>query len=308
MAQKSKVLVIGGTGYIGKFLVEASAKAGHPTFVLSRDVSPSDPEKANLLDGFKSLGVTPVQGDINDHGGLVSAMKQVDIVISTVGKQHVFNQGKIIDAIKEAGNIKRFLPSEFGSDVDNATIVEPALSVYKCKSDLRKTIQAEGIPYTVVVANGFAGVFLKGFGQKDATTPPRDKILIFGDGNAKVIFSKEEDIADYTIKAMGDPRTLNKILYIRPAKNILSFNEIVALWEGKIGKTIEKTYLPEELLLKKIESSPMPINMYMSLAYSIFIKGDGANYDIDPAVGVEATELYPEVKYTSNDEYLNQFV
>lgn len=123
-----------------------------------------------------------------------------------------------------------------------------------------------------------------------------------------MIFSKEEDIADYTIKALDDPRTLNKILYVRPAKNILSFNEIVALWESKIGKTLEKTYLPEEVLLKKIAASPMPINMYMALAYSLFIKGDAANYDIDPAVGVEATELYPEVKYTSNDEYLNLFV
>ncbi|KAK9942513.1 hypothetical protein M0R45_008175 [Rubus argutus] len=42
MAQtKSKILFIGGTGYIGKFIVEASAKAGHPTFALVR--SPPSP-------------------------------------------------------------------------------------------------------------------------------------------------------------------------------------------------------------------------------------------------------------------------
>lgn len=33
MAEKSKILIIGGTGNIGKFLVEASAKAGRPTFL-----------------------------------------------------------------------------------------------------------------------------------------------------------------------------------------------------------------------------------------------------------------------------------
>ena len=67
------------------------------------------------------------------------------------------------------------------------------------------------------------------------------------------IFNKEDDIGTYTIRAVDDPRTLNKVLYLRPAKNIYSFNELVALWEKKIGKTLEKTYVPEEKLLKDIE-------------------------------------------------------
>jgi hypothetical protein len=68
-----------------------------------------------------------------------------------------------------------------------------------------------------------------------------------------VIFVKEEDIATYTIKAVDDPRTLNKILYLRPPANILSFNEIVLMWEKKIGKTLEKIYVLEDQLLKKIQ-------------------------------------------------------
>ena len=68
-----------------------------------------------------------------------------------------------------------------------------------------------------------------------------------------VIFVKEEDIATYTIKAADDPRTLNKILYLRPPANILSFNEIVSLWEKKISKTLEKIYVLEDELLKKIQ-------------------------------------------------------
>ena len=54
----SKVLVIGGTGYIGKFIVGASAKLGHPTTALVRDTAPSDAAKAKVIDGFKSSGVT----------------------------------------------------------------------------------------------------------------------------------------------------------------------------------------------------------------------------------------------------------
>lgn len=58
MAEKSKILIIGSTGYIGKFVVEASAKLGHPTFALVRETTVNDPAKANLIEKFKNLGVT----------------------------------------------------------------------------------------------------------------------------------------------------------------------------------------------------------------------------------------------------------
>lgn len=66
------------------------------------------------------------------------------------------------------------------------------------------------------------------------------------------VLNDERDIGTYTIRAVDDPRTLNKILYIKPSKNIYSFNEVVALWEKKIGKTLEKFYLPEDQLLNQI--------------------------------------------------------
>lgn len=54
----TKILSVGGTGYIGKFIVEASAKLGHPTFVLVREATLTSPAKSQLIDSFKSLGVT----------------------------------------------------------------------------------------------------------------------------------------------------------------------------------------------------------------------------------------------------------
>ncbi|KAL0360661.1 UNVERIFIED_CONTAM: Isoflavone reductase-like protein [Sesamum radiatum] len=193
MAEKSKILIIGGTGYIGKFIVEASAQSGHPTFALLRESTVSDPAKAKLVDGFKNSGVTILIGDLNDRESLVNAIKQVDVVISTVGQMQLADQVNIIAAIKEAGNVKPGLPP-----------------------------------------------------------PPRDKVTILGDGNAKGVFNDERDIATYTIRAVDDPKTLNKTLYIRPAKNTYSFNQIVALWEKLIGKTLQKSYVPEHQLLKQI--------------------------------------------------------
>ncbi|KAK2994157.1 hypothetical protein RJ640_020962 [Escallonia rubra] len=308
MAEKSKVLIIGGTGYIGKFVVEASAKAGHPTCLLVRESTISDPAKGKLIESFKDAGVTLLHGDMYDHESLVKAVKQVDVVISTVGHMQLADQVKIIAAIKEAGNIKRFFPSEFGNDVDRVHAVEPAKSAFAVKAQIRRTIEAEGIPYTHVSANCFAGYFLPTLVQPGATAPPRDKVIILGDGNPKAIFNEEHDIGTYTIKAVDDPRTLNKVLYIRPPKNIYSFNELVSLWEKKIDKTLDKIYVPEEKILKDIQEAPMPINVVLAINHSVFVKGDHTNFEIEPSFGVEASELYPDVKYTTVEEYLDRFV
>ncbi|KAL5144476.1 Isoflavone reductase-like protein [Glycine soja] len=309
MGEKSKILIIGGTGYIGKHIVEASAKAGNPTFALVRESTLSDPSKAQLIHNFEALGVNLVRGDLYDHEKLVKAIKQVDVVISTLGHLQLADQLKIIAAIKEAGNVKRFFPSEFGNDVDRVHAVEPAKSAFAIKAQIRRSIEAEGIPYTYVSSNYFAGYFLPTLAQPGAFAPPppKDKVIILGDGNPKAIFNKEEDIGTYTIRAVDDPRTLNKILYLRPPKNIYSFNELVALWENKIGKTLEKIYVPEEKVLKDIEEAPLPINVVLAINHSVFVKGDHTNFEIEPSFGVEASELYPDVNYTTVEEYLGQF-
>ncbi|GMP81406.1 hypothetical protein CsSME_00036129 [Camellia sinensis var. sinensis] len=206
--------------------------------------------------------------------------------------------------------VPRFLPSDFGNDVDRHDAVEPAKSAFAVKAQIRRAIEAEGIPYTYVSANSFIGFFLPMLEQPGifALPPPRDKVIIPGDGNPKAIFNVEHDIGTYTIKAVDDPITLNKILYINPSKNIYSINELVSLWEKKIGKTIERIYIPEEQFLKQIQEAPTPMNLMLALNHSVFVKGDQTNIEIKPSFGVEASELYPDVKYTTVEEYLDQFV
>ncbi|GAU47251.1 hypothetical protein TSUD_243440 [Trifolium subterraneum] len=161
---------------------------------------------------------------------------------------HRYMIKRLIAAIKEAGNIKRFFPSEFVFDADRHHAVQLAARLLERKALIRRAIEAEGIPYTYVVSNAFAGCFLPTLAQQNVTAPPRDKVVILGDGNVK-----EEDIGTYTIKAVDDPRTLNKTIYFRPPANVLTFNEIVSLWENKIKNTLEKIYVPEDQLLKSIQ-------------------------------------------------------
>jgi hypothetical protein len=56
-----------------------------------------------------------------------------------------------------------------------------------------------------------------------------------------------------TIKAIDDPRTLNKQLVIRPKTNILSLNELVELLEKKIGHNLEKNYIPKSVIQAQLD-------------------------------------------------------
>lgn len=75
---------------------------------------------------------------------------------------------------------------------------------------------------------------------------------------------KEVDVAAFTISALDDPRTLNKAMYLRPEGNIYSLNELVNVWESKIGKELEKVYVSEEELLARIKGSVPAIDSLLT--------------------------------------------
>ncbi|MED6194186.1 hypothetical protein PIB30_026187 [Stylosanthes scabra] len=253
--EKSKVLIIGGTGYIGKRLVKASLSLGHETYLLKRPENSLDIDKLQLLMSFKEQGAKLVTASLDDHQSLVNAVKQVDVVVSAIaGVQHrghyILQQLKLIDAIKEAGNIKRFLPSEFGTDVARMEHVSgPGKEMWHDKIEVRKAIEEAKIPFTYISSNCFAGYMLAGLCQFPAIEPHMDSVVLYGDGNVKGIFVDEDDIATYTIKTIDDPRTLNKTVYIRPPENILCQREVIQIWEKLSNKELQKSSISAQEFL-----------------------------------------------------------
>ncbi|XP_028553373.1 isoflavone reductase-like protein [Dendrobium catenatum] len=240
----SKILVIGATGYIGRHLIQASIKLGHPTFALARPITSShNIEKINLIQSFKNNGVNVLFGELNDHDWLMNMIKKLDIVFLVLGHEpsiQLEEQTRIISAIKEAGNIKRYFPSEFGFDVHRLQILEPAKRVLAIKVKIREAIRKEGIPFTFVSSNFCCSYFLSRLGQIEATGIPTDTVFVLGDGNTK--------------------------------------------------------------------ECPQPFPFFYAIAHAGFIKGETTKFDIDPTVGVEASQLYPDVKYTTVENFMDQFL
>nr|DAD21218.1 TPA_asm: hypothetical protein HUJ06_022681 [Nelumbo nucifera] len=295
-SESSKILIVGGTGYVGKYMVKASVSMGHPTYVYARPItSETSSSKQEQHREIESMG-----GDLDEHEKLVHVIQQVDVVIPALAIPQYPQQIKIINAIKEAGNIKKFVPSDFGNESERITGLPPFQAIFDSKKKIRRATEASGIPYTFVTANAFAAYFI------DYLFHPheqREDVTVYGSGEAKAVLNFEEDVAAYTIKAAVDPRTLNRIMMIRPPGNIITQLKLISAWEKKSGRSLKKVHIPEELV-KLSETLPHPDNVPPSILHNIFAVGAQMSFELREE-DLEASKLFPDYQYTSVDRLLD---
>lgn len=80
---------------------------------------------------------------------------------------------------------QKFIPSEFGSDADKVHLSGMDYGFYSRKAEIRRLIEAEGIPYTIILCNFFMSYLLPSLVQPGLKAPPRDEVTVFGDGNTR---------------------------------------------------------------------------------------------------------------------------
>jgi hypothetical protein len=112
------VLLIGATGNIGSHIAEGlvrhkSSFSKLAAFTTEESLNNSDKKKQ--FDKITEQGFSVVVGDLDNKQSLINAFKGFDVIVSSIGGALVPKQTEIIDAAAEAG-VKRFYPSEFGTD------------------------------------------------------------------------------------------------------------------------------------------------------------------------------------------------
>ncbi|XP_054806329.1 isoeugenol synthase 1-like [Prosopis cineraria] len=298
--EKSKILIVGATGYLGEYMVKASLSLGHPTFAYVRPIHTST--HLSKLHHLQSLGLTLFQGELDQKEKLVSCLQQVDVVISTLAVPQHLEQLKIIQAIKQAGNIKRFVPSEYGSEVDRVKGLPPFEALLENKRKIRRATEEARISYTYVSANSFAAYFLS------YLLHPHDlklqHLLVYGTGEAKAVLNYEEDVAFYTMKAATDERAENRVVIIRPEGNIISQLELITLWENRTNRAFKREHITKQEMVKLCETLDFPDNIAMAILHNVFVKGTETMFELS-AQDVEASQLYPNYKYTKVNALLD---
>ena len=81
-----RLAIFGGTGRVGRRLLEYARRDGHTVRALVRD-------RAKLTAGS---GLTAVQGDITDSKAIASTIEGAEVVLSALGGAGLANPGTIL--------------------------------------------------------------------------------------------------------------------------------------------------------------------------------------------------------------------
>ncbi|MBA0744574.1 hypothetical protein Gogos_007189, partial [Gossypium gossypioides] len=103
-SETGQTLVIGSSGFIGRFITEACLDSGRPTYILVRSSSNS-PSKASTIKFLQDKGAI---GSITDQEFMEKVLREykIEVVISAVGGESILDQFSLIEAIKNVNTVK----------------------------------------------------------------------------------------------------------------------------------------------------------------------------------------------------------
>jgi len=233
------LLIVGGTGTLGRQVVRRAIDEGYTVRCLARSY-----RKAAFL---KEWGAELVPGDLCEPESLKAALEGVTAVIDaatarptdSLGIKQVDWEGKVslIQAAAEAG-VERFI---FFSFLDAEKYPQVPLLEIKCCTEL--FLAESGLNYTILKPCGF---FQGLIGQY--AIPILDKQAVWVPGmSSPVAYMDTQDIAKFAIKALSVPETENRSFPVVGSK-AWTAEEIISLCERLSGKQAKITRTPTEIL------------------------------------------------------------
>ncbi|KAI0490406.1 hypothetical protein F4859DRAFT_7151 [Xylaria cf. heliscus] len=241
MAQEiNTVVVLGATGNLGPHMVSGLLAAGFKVTVISR----SQPNSTSVI----PTGVKVLQSDYT-FTSLVDAFKGQDAVVSTVSTITVQQQLSIIDAAV-AAKVKRFIPSEFGSDT-SANDEENASGFIKDKQEVvryLRTKEADGLSWTSICTGAWIDWMLEE-GQGLLGLDVRSKTAtVIDSGEQEFTASTISLVAKATASTLLHPEeTRNK--YVQVHSFTLSQNLLLEALERVAGAKFARKNMRREDLL-----------------------------------------------------------
>lgn len=233
------ILITGGTGFIGRSLIQALIQAGEEVRLLLR------PSKT--YNNFpKSIPVEVAVSSFSDERSLKAATKGVDTIYHLAGAEHqglkanlnqidVEGTATLIRACQDS-NIRRFFYlSHHGADRGSAYPVK------KAKGIAENWIINSGIPYTIFRIGAV-------FGPGDHFTIPIAKLLkilpgfflLPGDGTTLLQPLWVQDLVTCILLASADEKMANRVI---------SIGGIEAIQYGDIVRTVmEKTGIKRRIV------------------------------------------------------------
>jgi len=233
-----KVLVVGGTGTLGKVVVNKLLSKDFQVFVLTRN-----PEKAGKL---SEIGVILIKGDLIQKDSLTKACEGMDVVISAAhsmmgrGKylsENVDRQGQfnLIDAAQQA-KVKYFI---FTSVIGAAS--DHPVDFWRSKRMVETHLEKSGLNYNIIRASAFMEFHLKEMIGKSIVL--KGKVTLLGKGTNPTNFVSVQDVAKLMLICIENSEMQNHIIEIGGFDNLTRV-EIAEMYAKKAGKYLKISHIP----------------------------------------------------------------
>jgi uncharacterized protein YbjT (DUF2867 family) len=239
-----KVLVTGGTGYIGPKVVHALRAKGHDVRALVRR-----PDRATQLAAW---GAELVTGDVTDPASLRAAIDGCTHVVHLVailkGSPSEFNRvmtqgtAHLIAAAKDA-RVERFV---LMSAIGTSETTKDTIPYFAAKWAMEQETVRSGLEYTI-----FRPSFV--FGRDGGALPLFIKqvryspvVTVIGSGLQRIQPIWVEDVAEYFARGVDHPQAVNRSFEIG-GPDIVTWDELYLKIAKVLGKRRKLLHIPSSV-------------------------------------------------------------
>ncbi|EUC35657.1 hypothetical protein COCCADRAFT_3197 [Bipolaris zeicola 26-R-13] len=315
------VAVAGGTGQLGRTIVEEILKrGGQEVIILGRKAIPlmryyiTKANKNRQKDDAKAkeIGARIVAIDYNNTSSIVSTLEEnkVETVIAVLNLMGgIEPELALISAADQSKTTKRYIPSCWG--VKCSPEIAAISPLDAAKLALLHAVEATSLDSTSVIN----GMFMDYYAPPGIKTyfPPLAFVLdmannvaaIPGSGDVPVVFTYTFDVGRMAAALLTLPKW-SKFYYIIGDR--ATWNQVIQMAEETKAVKFDVKHDSVEMLKKgQVTELPSHIHLYpffpkeqlQGALSSLGILFDNGGFDLKPAKGESLNEIFPEVKLTS---------
>jgi len=229
------VLVIGGTGTLGRQIVKQALDEGYQVRCLVRDF-----RRSSFL---KDWGAELIYGDLSIPSTIPLALKGINIVVDAATIRSTSNYtSEIIDgrgklALLEASKLVGIKKIIYFSILNASK--NPSIPLLDLKMKLENKLKNSGLNYTIFQCSGF---FQGLISQYAVPVLENDTIWLPGD-SAPVAYLDTQDAAKAVVQTLNSSTYTSKTVSLIGDK-FWTAKEIIELCERLSGKTAKISYIP----------------------------------------------------------------
>lgn len=235
------ILVVGGTGTLGSYLVKRLSAARRPVRVLSRAVAP---RPRGSVDGPVEYAV----GDVRERDSLTPAFEGVDLVVSAM---HGFTgtAGNSPASVDRVGNFNVIAAAAAaGADMIMLSVVgaapDSSMELFRMKWEAEERLRASAVSWTIVRATAFAQTWIE---LLERTGQRSGRPLVFGKGTNPINFVSADDVAAVTVRTMEDRAQRGKTIVVAGPRSY-TFCELATLVQAQHGWSGRPRHVPRPML------------------------------------------------------------